>query len=76
MEIEKPELLPEKDMQAGEKGDSPQIKRPVELPKKKSGEEVQLDRPNAGNGGHTLDTTLYPPRDFKVIDIFCQVSVV
>lgn len=52
MEPEKPDFPPVKDMQAGAKGDPPQIKGPVELPDKKSGEEVQLDRPDAGNGGH------------------------
>lgn len=58
VEPEKPDLPPVKDMQAGEKGDPPQIKGPVELPDKKSGEEVQLDRPDAGNGGHTWHTVL------------------
>lgn len=58
MEPEKPDLPPVKDMQAGEKGDPPQIKGPVELPDKKSGEEVQLDRPDAGDGGHTVHTVL------------------
>ncbi|XP_075890717.1 putative sodium-coupled neutral amino acid transporter 10 isoform X4 [Nelusetta ayraudi] len=48
VEPEKPDLPPVKDMQAGQKGDPPQIKGPVELPEKKSGEEVQLDRPDAG----------------------------
>lgn len=69
VEPEKPDLPPVKDMQAGQKGDPPQIKGPVELPEKKSGEEVQLDRPDAGNGGHTFHTWhFYPPR-------FCKVSV-
>lgn len=48
VEPEKPDLPPVKDMQAGQKGDPPQIKGPVEPPEKKSGEEVQLDRPDAG----------------------------
>lgn len=80
VEIEKPELLPEKDMQAGEKGDSPQIKRPVELPKKKSGEEVQLDRPNAGNVGHTLDAHfthqgISKSQTFFAKSLWCEIDL-
>lgn len=68
VEPEKPDLPPVKDMQAGQKGDPPQIKGPVELPEKKGGEEVQLDRPDAGNGAHTHLTlgTFTPQSHFKV----------
>lgn len=54
------------------KGDPPQIIGPVEQPEKKNKDEVQLDRPDAGNAGHTLDKF---SSVFKVTDKFSEVRM-
>lgn len=54
VEIEKPDVQHLNGIQPG-KGDPPQIIGPVELPERKNRDEAQLDRPDAGNAGHTLD---------------------
>lgn len=50
VEIEKPDLPAAAVVQPVERGQAepPQIKGPVELPERKKEEEVQLDRPDAG----------------------------
>lgn len=47
-ELEKPDLPAAEGLQPVERVEPPQIKGPVELPDRKKGEEVQLDRPDAG----------------------------
>ncbi|XP_060950482.1 putative sodium-coupled neutral amino acid transporter 10 isoform X2 [Limanda limanda] len=47
VEIEKPDLPVDQPVER-DQGEPPQIKGPVELPEGKKGEEVQLDRPDAG----------------------------
>lgn len=48
VEKEKPDLPAVEVVQPVERAEPPQIKGPVELPERKKGEEVQLDRPDAG----------------------------
>lgn len=66
VEIEKPDLQHLNGIQPV-KGDPPQIIGPVELPERINGDEAQLDRPDAGNAGHTLDKF---ESVFKVTDKF------
>lgn len=49
-ELEKPDHPPLEGIQPVDRdpAEPPQIKGPVELPEEKKGEEVQLDRPDAG----------------------------
>ncbi|XP_073345188.1 uncharacterized protein slc38a10 isoform X2 [Pagrus major] len=48
VEIEKPDLPAVEEVQPVDRAEPPQIKGPVEVPKKRKEEEVQLDRPDAG----------------------------
>jgi len=62
VEIEKPDLPAVALVDPVERGQAepPQIKGPVELPEGKKGEEVQLDRPDAGKeSASNLEYSLY-----------------
>lgn len=65
-EIQKPDLPPAEVVQPVEKDrpEAPQIKGPVEVPERKKEEEVQLDRPEAG------EETRATPESLLDLDVF------